>query len=155
MSSIKKRKKPGPKKIMFTEEQLKEAQRLAGLGFSEEAICQACLGCSPDTLLRRKKEFPEIAEYIRRGKIKSIEEVSNALYKSALGLHGKEPSVSAQIFFLKNKGKQAGNDWADIQQVETNINLRDALGSAQARIINAHASIEEETEQLSLKDVDK
>ena len=107
MSELKKRKKPGPKKIMFTEEQLQEAQRLAGLGFSEEAICQACLGCSPDTLLRRKKEYPEIAEYIRRGKMKSIEEVSNALYKSAIGLHGKEPSVSAQIFFLKNKGKQA------------------------------------------------
>jgi len=150
MSEVKKRKKPGPKKIMFTEEQLQEAQRLAGLGFSEEAICQACLGCSPDTLLRRKKEFPEIAEYIRRGKMKSIEEVSNALYKSAIGLHGKEPSVSAQIFFLKNKGKQAGNDWADIQQVETNINLKDALTHASNRIIQGEV-IEQET--LNLKDV--
>ena len=150
MSETKKRKKPGPKKIMFTEDQLKEAQRLAGLGFSEEAICQACLGCSPDTLLRRKKEFPEIAEYIRRGKMKSIEEVSNALYKSAIGLHGKEPSVSAQIFFLKNKGKQAGNDWADIQQVETNINLKDALTHASARIINAEVI---EDEKLTLDDI--
>lgn len=150
MSEVKKRKKPGPKKIMFTEDQLKEAQRLAGLGFSEEAICQACLGCSPDTLLRRKKEFPEIAEYIRRGKMKSIEEVSNALYKSAIGLHGKEPSVSAQIFFLKNKGKQAGNDWADIQQVETNINLKDALTHASARIINAEVI---EDEKLTLDDL--
>ena len=150
MSELKKRKKPGPKKIMFTEEQLQEAQRLAGLGFSEEAICQACLGCSPDTLLRRKKEYPEIAEYIRRGKMKSIEEVSNALYKSAIGLHGKEPSVSAQIFFLKNKGKQAGNDWADIQQVETNINLKDALTHASARIINAEVI---EDEKLTLDDL--
>ena len=150
MSEVKKRKKPGPKKIMFTEDQLKEAQRLAGLGFSEEAICQACLGCSPDTLLRRKKEYPEIAEYIRRGKMKSIEEVSNALYKSAIGLHGKEPSVSAQIFFLKNKGKQAGNDWADIQQVETNINLKDALTHASARIINAEVI---EDEKLTLDDL--
>ena len=150
MSEAKKRKKPGPKKIMFTKEQLKEAQRLAGLGFSEEAICQACLGCSPDTLLRRKKEYPEIAEYIRRGKMKSIEEVSNALYKSAIGIHGKEPSVSAQIFFLKNKGKQAGNDWADIQQVETNINLKDALTHASNRIIQGEV-IEQET--LNLKDV--
>ena len=61
--------------------------------------------------------------------------------------------INNMPFFLKNKGKQAGNDWADIQQVETNINLKEALGSAQARIINAHASIEEETQQLSLKDV--
>ena len=81
--------------------------------------------------------------------MKSIEEVSNALYKSAIGLHGKEPSVSAQIFFLKNKGKQAGNDWADIQQVETNINLKDALTHANARIIQGEV-IEQET--LNLKD---
>ena len=82
--------------------------------------------------------------------MKSIEEVSNALYKSAIGLHGKEPSVSAQIFFLKNKGKQAGNDWADIQQVETNINLKDALTHASARIINAEVI---EDEKLTLDDL--
>ena len=81
--------------------------------------------------------------------MKSIEEVSNALYRSAVGLHGKEPSVSAQIFFLKNKGKQAGNDWADIQQVETNINLKDALTHASNRIIQGEV-IEQET--LNLKD---
>jgi hypothetical protein len=63
--------------------------------------------------------------------------------------HGKEPSVSAQIFFLKNKGKQAGNDWADIQQVETNINLKDALTHASARIIEGE-TLEHET--LNLKD---
>jgi len=126
---------PGRKKIHFTEEQLLEAERLAGLGFSEESLCKAVFGCSVSTLQRRKKEFNNIDQYIRRGKIKSIEAVSSALFDSATGRNGRDPSVSAQIFFLKNKGKEAGNPWADVQQVENNINLSDIISSANARII--------------------
>jgi hypothetical protein len=127
--------KPGRKKITFTEEQLLEAERLAGLGFSEEALCKAVFGCSVTTLQRRKKEFANIEQYIRRGKLKSIEEVSAALFDSATGRNGRDPSVSAQIFFLKNKGKEAGNPWADIQQVENSINLSNVLENANTRII--------------------
>jgi len=127
---------PGRKKIHFTEEQLLEAERLAGLGFSEESLCKAVFGCSVSTLQRRKKEFNNIDQYIRRGKIKSIEAVSSALFDSATGRNGRDPSVSAQIFFLKNKGKEAGNPWADVQQVENNINLSDIISSANARIID-------------------
>jgi len=126
---------PGRKKIHFTEEQLLEAERLAGLGFSEESLCKAVFGCSVSTLQRRKKEFNNIDQYIRRGKIKSIEAVSSALFDSATGRNGRDPSVSAQIFFLKNKGKEAGNPWADVQQVDNNINLSDIISSANARII--------------------
>ena len=68
--------------------------------------------------------------------MKSIEEVSAALFDSATGRNGRDPSVSAQIFFLKNKGKEAGNPWADVQQVENNINLSDIISSANARIID-------------------
>ena len=130
-----KKDKPGRKKITFTEEQLLEAERLAGLGFSEEALCKAVFGCSVTTLQRRKKEFANIEQYIRRGKLKSIEEVSAALFDSATGRNGRDPSVSAQIFFLKNKGKEAGNPWADIQQVENSINLSNVLENANTRII--------------------
>jgi hypothetical protein len=125
----------GRKKIHFSENQLLEAERLSGLGFSEESLCKAVFGCSVSTLQRRKKEFANIEQYIRRGKIKSIEEVSSALFDSATGRNGRDPSVSAQIFFLKNKGKEAGNPWADVQQVENNINLSDIISSANARII--------------------
>ena len=129
----------GRKKILFTDEQLLEAKRLAGLGFSEESLCKAVFGCSVTTLQRRKKEFANIEQYIRQGKMKSIEEVSAALFDSATGRNGRDPSVSAQIFFLKNKGKEAGNPWADVQQVENNINLSDIISSANARIIEHQA----------------
>ena len=130
---------PGRKKILFTDEQLIEAKRLAGLGFSEESLCKAVFGCSVTTLQRRKKEFANIEQYIRQGKMKSIEQVSAALFDSATGNNGRDPSVSAQIFFLKNKGKEAGNPWADVQQVENSINLSDIISSANSRIIEHKA----------------
>jgi len=130
-----KKGKPGRKKITFTEDQLLEAERLAGLGFSEESLCKAVFGCSVSTLQRRKKEFANIEQYIRRGKIKSITEVSSALFDSATGKNGRDPSVSAQIFFLKNKGKEAGNPWADVQQVENKFSLAEVIENANHRII--------------------
>ena len=87
--------------------------------------------------------------------MKSIEQVSAALFDSATGNNGRDPSVSAQIFFLKNKGKEAGNPWADVQQVENNINLSDIISSANARIIDhkpdalAHAPKEIDIKKLN------
>jgi len=146
----------GRKKILFTDEQLLEAKRLAGLGFSEESLCKAVFGCSVTTLQRRKKEFANIEQYIRQGKMKSIEEVSAALFDSATGRNGRDPSVSAQIFFLKNKGKEAGNPWADVQQVENNINLSDIISSANARIIEHQAdALPSAREDIDIKQINK
>ena len=146
----------GRKKILFTDEQLLEAKRLAGLGFSEESLCKAVFGCSVTTLQRRKKEFANIEQYIRQGKMKSIEEVSAALFDSATGRNGRDPSVSAQIFFLKNKGKEAGNPWADVQQVENNINLSDIISSANARIIEHQGeALPSAREDIDIKQLNK
>ena len=146
----------GRKKILFTDEQLLEAKRLAGLGFSEESLCKAVFGCSVTTLQRRKKEFANIEQYIRQGKMKSIEEVSSALFDSATGRNGRDPSVSAQIFFLKNKGKEAGNPWADVQQVENNINLSDIISSANARIIEHKGeALPSAREEIDIKQLNK
>ena len=150
-----KKSKAGRKKITFTDEQLQEAERLAGLGFSEEALCKAVFGCSVTTLQRRKKEFANIEQYIRRGKLRSIEQVSAALFDSATGRNGRDPSVSAQIFFLKNKGKEAGNPWADVQQIENSINLSNVLENANTRIIEGKkVETLEKREQFLLKDND-
>jgi hypothetical protein len=127
--------KRGRKRIKFTDEQVQEACRLAGLGFSEEAICKTVLGCSVSTLQRYKKKNENFEQYIRDAKIKSIATVSSALFDSATGRNGKEPSVSAQIFFLKNKGKQAGNPFSDVQQVEHNLDLKSILTNAKDRLI--------------------
>jgi len=88
--------------------------------------------------------------------MKSIEEVSAALFDSATGRNGRDPSVSAQIFFLKNKGKEAGNPWADVQQVENNINLSDIISSANARIIDHKPdAIAHDAPALDIKQLNK
>jgi hypothetical protein len=124
---------------------VQEACRLAGLGFSEEAICKTVLGCSVSTLQRYKKKNENFEQYIRDAKIKSIATVSD----SATGRNGKEPSVSAQIFFLKNKGKQAGNPFSDVQQVEHNLDLKSILTNAKDRlIIDGQATPTNERERI-------
>ena len=88
--------------------------------------------------------------------MKSIEEVSAALFDSATGRNGRDPSVSAQIFFLKNKGKEAGNPWADVQQVENNINLSDIISSANARIIDHKPdALAHDAPALDIKQINK
>jgi len=123
-------KKRGRKPLTFTKKQLEKAKKLAGLGFSEESIARTVFGISVSTLQRRKKKDDKFAQYIREGKIEAIENVTNALYESAV----YDKSVPAQIFFLKNKGKQAGNPFADIQQVES-ISLQDIMSNAKGRLI--------------------
>ena len=137
--------KKGRKRITFTEEQLKEAGRLAGLGFSEKSICEVALGCSVSTLQRNKKRSANFDQYIRQGKMKAIEEVSSALFDSATGRNGKEPSVSAQIFFLKNKGKQADNPWADVQKVDYDVNLNDIIRDR--KVLIDKGQVRDRTEQ--------
>jgi len=131
MNSNKTPKKRGRKPLTFTKKQLEKAKKLAGLGFSEESIARTVFGISVSTLQRRKKTDAKFEQYIREGKIESIENVSNALYESAVF----DKSVPAQIFFFKNKGKQAGNPFADIQQVESTISLQDIMANAKGRLI--------------------
>lgn len=132
MNSNKTPAKRGRKPLTFTKKQLEKAKKLAGLGFSEESIARTVFGISVSTLQRRKKKDDKFAQYIREGKIEAIENVSNALYESAV----YDKSVPAQIFFLKNKGKQAGNPFADIQQVESSIiSLQDIMSNAKGRLI--------------------
>lgn len=139
--------KRGRKPLTFTKKQLLKAKKLAGLGFSEESIARTVFGISVSTLQRRKKKDDKFAQYIREGKIEAIENVTNALYESAV----YDKSVPAQIFFLKNKGKQAGNPFADIQQVESSISLQDVMTNAKGRIIEGERVQERTKEVLVLE----
>ena len=139
--------KRGRKPLTFTKKQLLKAKKLAGLGFSEESIARTVFGISVSTLQRRKKKDDKFAQYIREGKIEAIENVNNALYEYAV----YDKSVPAQIFFLKNKGKQAGNPFADIQQVESSISLQDVMTNAKGRIIEGERVQERTKEVLVLE----
>ena len=67
-------------------------------------------------------------------------EVSNALFDSATGRNGNPPNVSAQIFFLKNRGEKVA-DWSDVQKIENTFSLDEIINSAKKRIPNATAEL--------------
>jgi len=133
------KKKPGRKRITFTEEQLEEIKYLAGLGVSESAIADK-MGVSLSTIARRKRDSDKFDTYIRAGKLKSVAEVSNALYDSATGRNGNPPNVSAQIFFLKNRGGKVA-EWSDVQKIENTFSLGEVITSARNRVGDASHTI--------------
>jgi len=133
------KKKPGRKRITFTEEQLEEIKHLAGLGVSESAIADK-MGVSLSTIARRKRDSDKFDTYIRAGKLKSVAEVSNALYDSATGRNGNPPNVSAQIFFLKNRGGKVA-EWSDIQKIENTFSLGEVITSARNRVGDATQTV--------------
>ena len=93
------------------------------------------MGISPSTLYKMQAEHPDVAEAIEGGRGMSVQHVENALFRSALGLDYEEgetteeqtapdgsrrvivrrsrtrvkPSVSAQIFYLKNRAGYRDN----------------------------------------------
>jgi len=134
--------KPGRKKIKLNDpETLDKIVELGSQGLTSGQIAK-CLGVSWSTIDRRRKEFGEIEEAIKKGEALGVSRVANALYESAT----IDKNVTAQIFYLKNRSE----NWADKVDTNININLKDALSHAQTRIID-----HQETEQLSLKDVNK
>jgi len=134
--------KPGRKKIKLNDpETLDKIVELGSQGLTSGQIAK-CLGVSWSTIDRRRKEFEEIEEAIKKGEALGVSRVANALYESAT----IDKNVTAQIFYLKNRSE----NWADKVDTNININLKDALSHAQTRIID-----HQETEQLSLKDVNK
>ena len=132
------KKKPGRKRITFTEEQLEEIKHLAGLGVSESAIADK-MGVSLSTIARRKRESDKFDTMLRLGKIEAVKSVSNALFDSAIGKNGT-PNVNAQIFFLKNRGEKVA-DWSDVQKIENTFSLGEVIDSARQRIPSATQTI--------------
>ena len=132
----KKKGKPGRKKIVIDAEQV---EQLASQGLGIMQICE-CLGIGWDTFNKNRKRKKEISDALERGKAKGMKV---ATFKLMEQIH--EGNFQAIQFYLKNR---APDDWSDRQEVNHNINLKDALTNASARVIE-----HQETEQLSLKDV--
>jgi len=87
-----------------------ELEKLASVGLNEQQIADY-MGVSTDTFGRRKKDDPDFAECIKRGKSKGIAKIANNLYAQSC-----EGNVSAGIFFMKNR---AG--WSDKQDLNANV----------------------------------
>jgi hypothetical protein len=135
------KEKPGRKRKLakLTEEDYKQISAWSGDGLSETQIA-TLLGCGISTITREKKRNEQFEQAIKKGRYKAVQLVANKVFQNA---EGKETSA---IFFLKNRDP---DNWADRQEKVINVNLKDALTHASARIIEGE-TLEQET--LNLKD---
>ena len=124
----------------LTEEDYNQISAWSGDGLSETQIA-TLLGVNISTITREKKRNEQFAHAIKKGRYKAVQLVANKVFQNAM--EGKETSA---IFFLKNRDP---DNWADRQEKVINVNLKDALTHASARIIEGEV-IEQET--LNLKD---
>lgn len=104
--SVKKSKGGRPKWIP-DQQAYDSAFHYASIGLTEEQIAHN-LGISYETLNERKKEYPEFADNIKRGKSYGIETVANKLFESA-----QAGNLGAQIFYLKARAS-----WKEINTNE-------------------------------------
>lgn len=95
--------KCGPKKKEITDEMLPKIEELAGLGFTQENIYNY-FGMSCDTWYKRVKEKPEIAEAIKRGKAKTLANVTGKLMELV-----NQKNLGAIIFYLKTQHRWSEN----------------------------------------------
>ena len=101
------------KKKIITQAMKNKAESLAMKGLNNEQIAYS-LGMAKSTLYKLISEDSDILEYIKRGQMSAIEDISNALYETAL-----QGNTTAQIFFLKNR---AG--WKDKNETEISGGLK-------------------------------
>ena len=126
--------KPGRKRKLasLTEEDYKQISAWAGDGLNESQIA-TLLNVNISTITREKKRNEQFAHAIKKGRYKAVQLVANKVFENAMD--GKETSA---IFFLKNRDPE---NWADRQEVNYKLDLKNVLTSARSRIIDhqAHA----------------
>ena len=139
----------GKYEYWITPEGLLKIEGWARDGLTDEQIAENA-GINPATLYVWKKKYPEISETLKRGKEVVDRQVENALLKRALGYEYEEvkekfegnvmtertvtkkevvPDVTAQIFWLKNRKREA---WADRQNVEISQPIDDSIKEMEA-----------------------
>lgn len=124
----------------LTEEGLLLIEGWARDGLTEEQIANN-IGISRSTLNEWKKKFSDISDTLKQSKEIADRQVENALHKTALGFYYEEdmvtnqgdvvrvkkyskPNTTAQIFWLKNRKPANWRDKQEIEQTNTNIEIR-------------------------------
>jgi hypothetical protein len=102
--------KKGRPQFEITTEVIKKAHSLATRGLTEHQIATS-IGCCQDTLIEKKKQYSELSEAIKKGKLAGVADVTNALYEKAMS-----GNVTAMIFFLKNRDPE---NWKDKHEVKS------------------------------------
>ena len=125
----------GKYEYWLTPEGLLKLEGWARDGLTDEQIAEN-IGIHRDTLNEWKKKYSDISDTLKRGKEVIDRQVENALLKRAIGYEYEEvreeyeggvlvkrtvtkkealPDTTAQIFWLKNRKREA---WSDKQSIE-------------------------------------
>jgi hypothetical protein len=119
----------------------KQAEKLCKLGATDKEIADF-FEVNVSTINVWKLKFPKFKESIKKGKIEADANVSDSLYKRALGYSHREekcfqhngevithkttkhypPDTAAACFWLKNRRRNTeGHRWKDSQEIDHNI----------------------------------
>ena len=107
--------KRGPKPRLITEEFLEKVEHLAARGLSQQQVCDA-LGFSETWWYDAKQKNSDISESFKRGVVRGLAEVSNAIYEQALN-----GSTGEACFFLKNRDPDRWSDVKSVNAVQINV----------------------------------
>lgn len=130
----------GKYEYWLTPEGLLKIEGWARDGLTDEQIANS-MGVNKATLYRWKDKYCDICNALKRGKEVVDRQVENALLKRALGYTYEEityeggvetkrvvkevvPDTTAQIFWLKNRKREA---WADRQNIELSQPIDDSI----------------------------
>lgn len=119
-----------PKKKIHDQETLNKIVEYGAQGLTIGQIAK-CLGISRASLDRKRKEYEEIEEAIKKGEALGVSKIAQALMNNAI----HENNVTAQIFYLKNRSE----NWADKVENSYTLDLGGILTDARQRIIDATA----------------
>lgn len=117
-------------KIQFD---LKEVERLASIGCTEEQIAQS-LGVSRQTIARRKRNDDTFVAAYKAGRNSCIVKVKNAMFESAT--HPDKPNVLAQKTLLERVEGAAQVEITGSLDVNNTHKLDDALAALTKAGIN-------------------
>lgn len=124
----------------LTEEGLLLIEGWARDGLTDKQIASN-IGVSYSTFRDWVKKFPALSAPLKESKEIADRQVENALHKTALGFYYEEdmvtnqgevvsvrkyskPNTTAQIFWLKNRKPANWRDKQEIEQTNTNIEIR-------------------------------
>ena len=137
-------KKKRGRKSEYRIEYADQALKLCLLGATDKELAEF-FSVSEQTLNKKKKDYPEFLESLKKGKNIADANVASRLYNRAIGYSCKAtkfatsegritdskeyieyypPDTTAAIFWLKNRQPEK---WRDKKEVDANVNLGDEL----------------------------
>ena len=123
-------KTPREERFLPTPKALAQVELLAGRGLTNEQIA-AYFGIKKTQFYLYRKKYPEINQYIRRGKAKAVAHVSGHLFRQI-----QDGSTPATIFYLRTQGrwvepsKEDDKDNKKAASPDVTINVHDPIEAA-------------------------